>query len=481
MNGKYYDVMHTMRGFLSFYCDPHKFSGLSQNKTVRVCAKLRNRMQIHRLVCMESRAFIRYTSLYTNYARYQSSLPVLDHVKTQVVESSDWKTRTKHQIGVYNQLGKVRLSALVVMSSGAGFLMAGGPVSWVSFASLSLGTGLAAISANTFNQVMESDLDAKMKRTCKRPLPLRAISHRHAIAFGSSTAAISTILLGLGCNFPTATLGLFNIGLYTLVYTPSKVRTEWNTWIGSIVGAVPPVMGWAAATGSVLSVEAALQASLLFCWQMPHFFALSWKSRKDYARGGYKMIPCADPTGARTSAIALRYSLYLLPIPVAAYLLDATSCMFAVEGTLINAYAIHLARKFAQNPTNATAHKVFMCSLWYLPVILTCMVLHSQNWLSDKERIETKSKSAFSSDSDNRSDKLSAGNIKTEGNVISDRIRSLRLYLKEICIHEKLWGEKENAVSKADASRMLCPGYVSKSTQEMTALCRKVDEKSDSA
>nr|CCA21627.1 protoheme IX farnesyltransferase putative [Albugo laibachii Nc14] len=427
-------------------------------------------MQLHRHVYIQSRDLIRFSPLHIHYHRHQSSLPVLDHVKTQVAEASDWKTRTKHQIGVYNQLGKVRLSTLVVMSSSAGFLMAGGPVSWVSFASLSVGTGLAAISANTFNQVIESDLDAKMKRTCKRPLPLQLITHRHAIAFGSSTAALSTILLGLGCNVPTAALGLFNIGLYTLVYTPSKVRTEWNTWIGSIVGAVPPVMGWAAATGSIFSVESVLQAALLFCWQMPHFFALSWKSRKDYARGGYKMVPCADPTGARTSALALRYSFYLLPIPIAAYLFDTTSCMFAIEGTLINVYAIHLARKFRRHPTNATAHQVFMCSLWYLPVILTCMVLHSQNWWSDREPMEIKLHP--------NSEEITL-KIESESQsplTLSNRIRALRRYLKGICIHEKFWGEEENAIRKADSSRLLCPGYVHKSTQQVAAICREFDE-----
>ncbi|GAB9464229.1 Protoheme ix farnesyltransferase [Globisporangium polare] len=389
----------------------------------------------------------------------------------------------KERMEIYGQLSKVRLSSLVVMTTGAGFLMAGGPISWGAFAAATIGTSLAAASANTFNQAWEIELDAKMNRTCKRPLPSGRITRNHAVAFGAATAATSTAILAAGCNPLVASLGLFNIGLYSLVYTPMKTRSELNTWVGSLVGAIPPVMGWAAATGTMFAPEAALHAYLLFCWQMPHFFALSWRSRADYARGGYKMVACADPTGSRSAALALRYSLYMAPIPIVAALTDATSYMFAVEGTLVNAYAIYLAQKFYRNPTNASAQKVFLCSLWYLPVMMGCMVLHSQNWLDDEE-VEEKKKAnvwreAFLGEVENFKP-LEPSVVSKEENSVSawvvTQIRTLRHCLKEVCIHENLWGFKDGK-HNADDSSVLCPVHVGNSAKETAAIATQVSRK----
>lgn len=389
----------------------------------------------------------------------------------------------KERMEIYGQLSKVRLSSLVVMTTGAGFLMAGGPISWGTFAAATVGTSLAAASANTFNQVWEIELDAKMNRTCKRPLPSGRITRNHAVAFGATTAATSIAILAAGCNPLVASLGLFNIGLYSLVYTPMKTRSEWNTWVGAVVGAIPPVMGWAAATGTMLAPEAALHAYLLCCWQMPHFFALSWRSRADYARGGYKMVACADPTGSRSAALALRYSLYMAPIPIVAALTDATSYMFAVEGSLVNAYAIYLAHKFYRNPTNASAQKVFLCSLWFLPVMMGCMVLHSQNWLDDEE-VEAKKKAnvwreAFLGEVENFKPLEPSVVAKDESSMsawVVTQIRTLRHCLKEVCIHENLWGFKDGK-HNADDSSVLCPVHVGNSAKETAAIATQVSRK----
>ncbi|TYZ58858.1 hypothetical protein PybrP1_000494 [[Pythium] brassicae (nom. inval.)] len=389
----------------------------------------------------------------------------------------------KERMDVYSQLSKLRLSSLVVMTTGAGFLMAGGPISWSSFAAATMGTSLAAAAANTFNQAWEVELDAKMNRTCKRPLPAGKVTRGHALAFGAATAATSTAILAAGCSPLVASLGVFNIGLYALVYTPMKTRSEWNTWAGAVVGAVPPLMGWAAATGSLLAPEAALQAYLLFCWQMPHFFALSWRSRADYMRGGYKMVACADPTGARSAALALRYSLYMAPIPIVAALTDATSYMFAVEGSLVNAYAIYLAHQFYRKPSNASAQKVFLCSLWYLPVMMGCMVLHSQRWLDDDERDAKRQQQKTASAAGWRETFLgevegfqpidasvaaSKGESSLSAWVVS-RVRTLRHCLKEVCVHETLWGVKDGK-HQGDASSVLCPVHVGSSAKETAAL-----------
>jgi protoheme IX farnesyltransferase len=414
----------------------------------------------------------------------RSSNELLASATSDAIANGENYLTMKERIKVYSQLAKARLSALVVMTTGAGFLMAGGPISWGSLAAVSVGTSLAAASASAFNQAWEVEMDSKMNRTCKRPLPSGKITRAHAVGFGATTAAFSTGILAAGCNPLTASLGLFNIGLYSLIYTPMKTRTELNTWVGSIVGAIPPVMGWAASTGSIISPEAALQAYLLFAWQMPHFFALSWRSRHDYARGGYKMVPCADPTGKRTASLVMRYSLYLAPIPIVASLCDATSYMFAVEGSVINAYALYLAHNFYKKPTNGAAQKVFLCSLWYLPVMLGCMVFHSQNWLSEEEK-EGKKRSmyreAFLGEVDEDNIPLMESVVATDDNTsmshrVVSKIRGLRQQLKQVCVHETLWGMQDGK-RNPDQSSVLCPVHVGNNTVDTVALASKVSSK----
>uniref|UniRef100_M4BN81 Protoheme IX farnesyltransferase, mitochondrial n=1 Tax=Hyaloperonospora arabidopsidis (strain Emoy2) TaxID=559515 RepID=M4BN81_HYAAE len=388
----------------------------------------------------------------------------------------------RDRLTIYSQLGKARLSALVVMTTGAGFLMAGGPISWCTFAAATVGTSLAAASANTFNQCWEVELDAKMQRTHRRPLPSGRISQAHALTFGAATATTSAVVLAAGCSPLVASLGVLNIGLYSLVYTPMKMRSEWNTWVGSVVGAIPPVMGWAAATGTVLAPEAVLHACLMYCWQMPHFFALSWRSRKDYERGGYKMVACNDPTGSRSAALALKYSYYMSGIPIAAALTGATSYMFAVEGTVVNAYTIYLAHKFYAKPSNASAQKVFLASLWYLPVLLGCMVLHSQHWMDDEE-IETKKKAnvwreAFLGEVENfQPQELSAHVDKNSMSAwLVLKVRAIRRSLRDFCIHENLWGVKDGQ-HQADESNVLCPVHVGHKAKETVAITAQASGK----
>ena len=158
----------------------------------------------------------------------------------------------KHWAKIYAELSKARLSALVVATTTTGFLMAGTPVDWTACAAVSAGTTLAACSAATWNQIFETRTDGLMKRTRNRPLPSGRISPRHAAAFGAATAASSGAVLLAGTNPITAALGLGNIALYALVYTPMKQRSIYNTWVGAVVGAIPPVMGWTAATGGAL-------------------------------------------------------------------------------------------------------------------------------------------------------------------------------------------------------------------------------------
>ena len=297
----------------------------------------------------------------------------------------------KSRLGIYAELSKARLSSLVVLTAGAGYAAGVGPFDPLTFSALAVGTTLAAASANTFNQWIERERDKTMKRTCERPLPSGRVSAPEAFGWGVFSAGSSVALLAAGTNPITAGLGAFNIGLYALPYTLSKPHTEWNTWTGALVGAIPPVMGWVAAGGELMDPEPLLLGSTLFLWQFPHFFALAWIHRKDYSRGGHQMVPVNDPTGDRTAALVMNYSLAMLPLPIIASALDTTSWMFAVEGVAISSYAVYLASHFKRERTNENARRVFKLSLWQLPLTLALFVFHRKSAAQDEESEETSS------------------------------------------------------------------------------------------
>lgn len=309
--------------------------------------------------------------------RYFSDAPAVPRKASRRVDPASFRGKVKS----YMELSKFRLSSLVVFTSGAGYVCAGLPFDYMTLAAVCSGTALCAASAGAFNQIFEITEDSQMKRTVQRPLPAGHISPTAAVAFGAGTGLAGTALLYTATNPVVAALGLANIGLYAGLYTYTKKHTELNTWIGSVVGAIPPVMGWAAATGgSIIAAEPAVLASILFLWQFPHFFALSYLHREDYARGGFQMVAVNDPTGQRSAKLIMEYSLYLAAVPIAASVGGLTSYMFALEGTAANLYLLHLARKFYQDRTNAGARRVFLCSLWYLPLLLAGFVFHSKIW-----------------------------------------------------------------------------------------------------
>lgn len=287
----------------------------------------------------------------------------------------------QHNVRCYKELSKPVLSGLVVLSTSAGFLMSGSPASVAPLVAVCAGTTLQAWSANAFNQVWEVENDALMKRTKRRPLPSGRMSRAHAAAYASASGLAGTGILLMGTNPLTAALGALNIGMYTLMYTPMKTRSVANTWVGAVVGALPPIMGWTAATGTLIAPEPALLGMTLFYWQFPHFFSLAWRSRGDYAAGGYKMLPVVDQEGGlRTAKAILRHSLYLAPLPILASVGGVTSSMYAVESVFFNSYIVMLAARFYKHRSNKNAQKVFLSSLWYLPLSLALMVYHSKNW-----------------------------------------------------------------------------------------------------
>ena len=314
-------------------------------------------------------------------------------------------------INVYAQLSKARLTTLVVLTAMAGVALSPLQASVTVLLSTALGTTLCAASANTFNQLLEEPFDAQMVRTRNRPLVRRAITPHHAVGFALITGTLGPAVLYALVNPLTAAIGAANILLYAGVYTQLKRRTVWNTWVGAVVGALPPLMGWAACGGHLLPssshpiqtflppflsdlppsfpfevVDNPLSAlalfSFLFSWQFPHFNALAHITRSSYAQAGYYMLSVIDPQ--KNAIVSLRHSALLLAIcSILTPLSGLTTWTFALTSLPPNLILLRAAFNFAWNPTDTTARVVWRHSLWYLPVLLGLMMLHKQGmeWL----------------------------------------------------------------------------------------------------
>lgn len=282
----------------------------------------------------------------------------------------------RHYSRCYWELSKARLSMLVVATSGTGFVLGSG--SAVDFAGLCwtcAGTMMVAASANSLNQVFEINNDAKMKRTRQRPLPSGRLTIPHAVTWASSVGLAGTALLACKANMLAAGLAASNLILYAFVYTPLKQIHPVNTWVGAVVGAIPPLLGWAAASGQV-SLNALILPAALYFWQIPHFMALAYLCRNDYAAGGFKMFSLADASGQRTASVALRNCLYLIPLGYLAYDWGVTSGWFCLESSLLTLAISASAFSFYQDRTIHKARRMFHASLLYLPVFMAGLLFH---------------------------------------------------------------------------------------------------------
>ncbi|TDG97810.1 hypothetical protein EPR50_G00211740 [Perca flavescens] len=268
---------------------------------------------------------------------------------------------------IYAKLAKIKLTALVVTSAAAGYAMAPVPFDPLIFFVSSLGTALASCTANSINQYFEVPFDSNMNRTKNRPLVRGQISPLHAVSFALACGIPGVALLTLAVNPLTGFLGALNIFLYTCCYTPLKRLSITNTWVGAVVGAIPPVMGWTAATGC-LEPGALLMGGFLYSWQFPHFNALSWNLREDYSRGGYRMMSVTHP--GMCKRVALRHSVGLIGLSTLAPVLDVTTWTFPVISLPINVYISYLAFRFYHKGDRSNARKLFFCSLWHLPMLL---------------------------------------------------------------------------------------------------------------
>jgi protoheme IX farnesyltransferase len=278
-------------------------------------------------------------------------------------------------LGIWSELTKVRLNALVLGTTAAGFALGQvGAIDWPRLGWTCAGTALAAASASLFNQLFERRRDALMHRTRGRPLPARQIGPRTVFVAAVVTGYLGAAVLGLQVGLLPAAIAAINILLYALLYTPLKPRTTFNTLVGAVCGALPPVIGWTAATGQ-LDPGAWLLGGILFVWQLPHFLALAWMYREDYARGGHAMLPVHDDAGEITAQAILLTSVPLIPLGLSATLIGLAGIWSAGVSLLLGLWLVWLALRFYRSRDDASARRVFLGSITYLPIVLAVMTI----------------------------------------------------------------------------------------------------------
>jgi len=246
--------------------------------------------------------------------------------------------------------------------------------SWLILFYLILGTWATSAGAAVLNQVIERRHDAKMARTKNRPLVIGKISPMNALVFGMALSLGGYVFLYYLINPLTAWISAATIFLYILIYTPSKRITTWNTIIGSIPGALPPVGGWVAATGS-LAPPAWILFGILFCWQMPHFLAIAIIYAADYEKGGFKMLPSMYPESKRTSYVILFFTVALLITSLGLYILKVGGIVYAVGAALLGVAFFMVALKVIMESNKKNARRLMLASIIYLPLLLIIILI----------------------------------------------------------------------------------------------------------
>ncbi|HVY61425.1 MAG TPA: heme o synthase [Planctomycetota bacterium] len=275
-------------------------------------------------------------------------------------------------------LTKVRIAVLVLVATATGYYLAStGPIDWVKFSAAMLGTGILAAGSAALNQVLERDFDALMHRTANRPLPAGRLSLRAAVAIGVGAGVAGIAILAAFTNGLTALLGAATFASYVGIYTPLKRVTWVSTIVGAVPGALPPVMGWAAGCGR-LDFEAWALFGILFFWQLPHFFAIAWLNREDYARGGYPMLPVIDGDGLATANQILFSSLALLPLSVAPAVHGRAGPGYLIGAIVLGVAFLVLGVRLAFARSERNARGLFWGSLLYLPLLFALLSLDKQ-------------------------------------------------------------------------------------------------------
>ncbi|HEY3052511.1 MAG TPA: heme o synthase [Thermoanaerobaculia bacterium] len=273
----------------------------------------------------------------------------------------------------YLELSKSRIVMMVLMTTAAGYVIGAHPFNAITLLHTLIGTALVAAGTNALNQYVERDLDAMMKRTRRRPLPAGRMSPNAALLFSVTISVMGTLYLGLLMNWLTALLGALTLMTYIFVYTPLKRVSTICTAVGAIPGAIPPLMGWTAATGA-FGLGGWIAFGILFFWQLPHFMAISWMYREDYGRAGFTMLSVIDDDGKAVARQAIFYSAALLTISVVPYFFGMAGLLYLFAATLAGLWIFASSLMFLAERGPAPARSLFMSSNIYLLAMMLLFV-----------------------------------------------------------------------------------------------------------
>jgi protoheme IX farnesyltransferase len=278
------------------------------------------------------------------------------------------------RVWLYLELTKPDVTFLVVLSTLAGFYLAStGQVDIRQLVAAVLGTTLVGAGTATLNHYFERESDALMRRTANRPLPLGLLRPSEAVVFGLLLIGIGAVGLGLMANWLSAALALATTASYLAAYTPLKKHTTLATLVGAFPGAAPPLIGWAAATGS-LTLEAWVLYAILFLWQFPHFMAIAWMYREDYARAGIRMLPVVDPTGVATYRQILGCAAALLPVSLLPTVVGLAGTHYFFGASVLGLLFMQVAIWASRQKTNLRAKWLMHASVAYLPLLFALMM-----------------------------------------------------------------------------------------------------------
>lgn len=280
----------------------------------------------------------------------------------------------RQRVAAFVELTKPRIAFLLVLTSAAGFYLGSGEnFDYVKFVNSVIGISLLAFGVATLNQYIEREVDVLMDRTAARPLPTSRVTPLEALTFGIIQCAVAELYLFFLVNALTAALGVAVIVGYVLLYTPLKRKSSISTAVGAFPGALPPLMGWTAAADHI-TVSAWSLFAMQFLWQFPHFLAIAWMYREQYAKAGILMLPVVEPEGRLTAQQIVVFTVMLVPVSLAPYFFGLSGVIYVVGAVLLGLWFLGASVKAARSKSDRDAKKLLMVSVIYLPILFLLMV-----------------------------------------------------------------------------------------------------------
>ena len=298
-------------------------------------------------------------------------------MKAAIIEPDRTEARSSRSglIGDLVELVKARLTLLVLLTTAVGFYLgAEDPINFAALLHTVFGTAAAAAGAAALNQWWEYKLDAMMQRTRSRPVPAGRMRPQAAVVFGTALSIFGVAYLAFVCNALSAALAAITIIIYIFAYTPLKRISTLNTALGAVPGALPPMIGWAAARGT-LNAGAWMLFAILFFWQLPHFFAIAWMYRDDYAQAGFQMISSDDRSGERSASQSVFFCMLLFIVAGLPAFLGIATVFYLLAELILGGVFIAVAMRFLKTRTTSDARRLFITSIIYLPLLLVALVL----------------------------------------------------------------------------------------------------------